>query len=255
MNRNILSLQFSLINLNLFQPISIYFNISQLIFIFLFVLCFLSGCATAVKTKPVPPPTPTVETKLKQEGIYHKVQKGETVWRISKTYQVGLDEIVKINNIPNAASIEENQLLFIPSAKEIKGIVLKSPDIKKDEFLWPIRGKILSFFNEPDGQFINRGIDIEAPEGESVKASREGIAVLADYLGGYGYTLIVDHEDGYYSVYAHNAQLLVKLNDRVFRGEEIAKAGFAKGGNGKSSFIHFEIRQGKVSLNPLHYLP
>ena len=220
---------------------------------FLIIFCFLSGCVTSGKSKPIPaePATLVTQPQPKPEGIYHKVQKGETVWRIAKTYNVSLDEVVKVNNIPNAASIEENQLLFIPGVKEIKQIIQKTPEIKKDEFFWPIKGRVLSYFNDSNGSLSNRGIDVEAADGENVKASREGVVVLADYISGYGYTLILDHEDGYYPVYAHNAQLLVKLNDHVLRSEAIAKAGK----NGKASFVHFEIRQGKQAFNPLHYLP
>ena len=218
----------------------------------LFVLCFLSGCATTKpKPTPTPSPTPAAQQPSKPEGIYHKVQKGETVWRIAKTYNVSLEEVVRINNIPNAASVEENQLLFIPGVKEVKQLIQKTSESKKDEFLWPIKGRILSYFSDSGGPSSSRGIDVEATDGENVKASREGVVVLADYISGYGYTLILDHEDGYYSVYAHNAQLLAKLNDHVLRGEAIARAGK----NGKSSFVHFEIRQGKQALNPLHYLP
>ena len=238
------------INFYQFPKISIHFYIS-----FLFVLCLFVGCTTTGKPKTVPsPPAPTPEVvieKPKPEGIYHKVQKGETMWRIAKTYDVGVEDIVSINNIPNAASIEPNQLLFIPGAKEIKEIVLKTPEVKKDEFFWPIKGRVLSYFNDAEGGSLSQGIDVEASLGESVKASRDGDIVLADYLNGYGYTVIVDHQDSYFSVYAHNAQLLVKVNDHVLRGESIAKAGK----NGKLSFVHFEIRQGKQALNPLHYLP
>ena len=75
--------------------------------------------------------------------------------------------------------------------------------------------------------------------------------IFADHLMGYAYTVIVDHLDGYFSVYSQNIKLLVKLGDFVFKGDELARVG----SNGKAPFLYFEIRKNGKADNPLYYLP
>lgn len=191
---------------------------------------------------------PVVE---KPQGVYHKVAKQESLWRISRTYGVSIDAIVAANNIPNAAVIEENQLVFIPGAKETLKVALDRTDDKPDEFAWPLKGRVISFFNDAKGQGFNRGIDITAVQGEEIRASRKGKVVMAEYLSGYGDTVILDHQDGYYSVYAHQERLEVKPGAEVSKGATLGR--LAKGG--RSAYLHFQIRNMDKPTNPLHYLP
>jgi murein DD-endopeptidase MepM/ murein hydrolase activator NlpD len=209
----------------------------------------MAGCATVNK-----PSASTTEVKgtEQRKGVYHKVNKGETLWRISKTYKISPDEIIQANSIPNAASIEENQLLFIPGVDNVQSVVLPlSPGGKDGDYAWPLKGRIVSYFDDRKGAYKNPGIDIKANEGDIVRASREGHVVFADHLSGYGYTVILDHADGFFTVYGHNDRLLVQLGDYVFRGEKIAQLG----DSGRGAFVHFEVRRGDASKNPLHYLP
>jgi murein DD-endopeptidase MepM/ murein hydrolase activator NlpD len=209
----------------------------------------MAGCATVSK-----PSVSTTEEKgiAQRKGVYHKVNKGETLWRIAKTYKISPDEIIQANSIPNAASIEENQLLFIPDVDAVQSVVLPlSPGGKDIDYAWPLKGRVVSYFDDRKGAYKNPGIDIKGNEGDIVHASREGHVVFADHLSGYGYTVILDHADGFFTVYGHNDRLLVKLGDYVFRGEKIAQLG----DSGRGAFVHFEVRRGDASKNPLHYLP
>lgn len=213
-----------------------------LLFIFLF-----SGCAT------LEPDLEYVLTEFpepERSGIYHKVKPHETLWRIAKTYNVSIDDIIKTNNIPNAAQVEKEQLVFIPGAYTVKEIIIDT-DENKNDFIWPVKGKVIHYFKQRYGQQINKGIDIQTTEGQTVVASRTGRVVLADYLMGYGYTIILDHSDGFLSVYAQNAKILVKLGDLVFKHNEISHV--AK--NGQLAYLHFEIRKNTIEDNPLYYLP
>ena len=100
----------------------------------------------------------------------------------------------------------------------------------------------------------NKGIDIGASRGSDVKASRSGRVTFAtEYLKGYGKTIIIDHLDGYETVYAHNAQNLVLEDQRVKRGEVIARVG--KTGRADRPTLHFEIRKKSKPQNPFYYLP
>ena len=210
---------------------------------------FVSGCATT-EYKALPD-VPVKKVPEKPKGIYHKVSKGQTLFRVAKSYGVGVEDIITANNIPNAAAIEVGQLLLIPGANEVKEIIpSNAPDENKDEFAWPIRGKVISYFNDHIGEGVNHGVDIETNEGDRIKASREGEVVLADNMSGYQKTVMVDHGDGFISVYAKNRKLLVKLGDHVYKGDFVAEAG----SEAKKSFLHFEIRKGKEASNPLFYL-
>jgi murein DD-endopeptidase MepM/ murein hydrolase activator NlpD len=208
----------------------------------------IGGCATVQN----PSVSPTGETVQQREGAYHKVAKGETLWRIAKTYKISPDEIIQANSIPNAASIEENQLLFIPGADTVQTVILPSASGGKDgDYMWPLKGRIMSFFEDRKGAHRNPGIDIKGNDGDMIKASRDGHVVFADHLSGYGDTIILDHSDDFFTVYGHNARLLVKTGDYVFRGEKIAQLG----DGAQSTFVHFEVRKGDAAKNPLHYLP
>lgn len=187
----------------------------------------------------------------KKEGSYHKVQKGQTLWRIAKAYAVPVEDIIQSNNIPNAAAIEVDQLIFIPGSKDVKEVPAYAPDENKDEFTWPLKGKVISYFNDAKGAAFNRGVDIEAQEGDTVKAAREGRVILADYLSGYGQAVMIDHGDGFISVYAKNVKLMVKLGEYVYKGSPIALVGHS----GKRTFLHFQVRKGIKAVNPLYYLP
>jgi lipoprotein NlpD len=215
---------------------------------------FMSGCATVKKPSVVISPTSSVKQEAPAKGVYHKVRKSETLWRIAKTYKVSVEDLIRANHIPNAASIEENQLLMIPGADVVQAVVPPSGTSGKEkdnDFAWPVRGKVVSYFEDRKGANFNRGIDIRISDEDFVKASRDGRVVFADYLAGYGFTAIVDHSDGFYTVYGHNDKLLITLGDYVFRGEKIA----SPAREGGQSLAHFEIRKGDDPSNPLYYLP
>lgn len=215
----------------------------------LLTLCLLGGnmgCTVSTYSNP--------KTHLRtssREGVYHKVQRGETIWRIAQIYQVDLEEIIRSNHIPNAAHIEENQLIFIPGVDDFRDRALSEEEFRDREFSWPLSGSLIHYFGERKGVLPNRGIGIAASEGQTVNASRAGEVIFADYLSGYGYTVILDHQDGYSSVYARNTELLVQVGHFVHKGQAIARIGKF----GDQVYLHFEIRKKAVTENPLYYLP
>lgn len=222
-------------------------NISIKIFVGILIL-FLSGCTTVQELPSGPAGTPVTPAK----GVYHKVLKGQTIWRIAQAYGISIDDIIKINNIPNVAKVEENQLIFIPGADAVKTIAVDTPDLKNSEFIWPVKGKVVGFFGERQAGQLNKGIKIQAEPGSLVLATRTGRVVFADALAGYGDTVVIDHEDGFLSVYADNASLMVSLNNLVSQGTPIGRIGKS---TGHPAYIHFEIRKHTVAENPLYYLP
>jgi murein DD-endopeptidase MepM/ murein hydrolase activator NlpD len=97
------------------------------------------------------------------------------------------------------------------------------------------------------------GIDIAAPEGTPVLAAAAGSVIYAGEQAGYGAIVILKHEGGLVTLYAHNARLLVNEGDRVRRGEAIARVG--QTGKTTGPHLHFEVREGTRPRNPLLFLP
>ena len=123
----------------------------------------------------------------------------------------------------------------------------------KGPFLWPVSGEVISQFGAKVDYIKNKGIDIHAPEGADVRASRAGRVVFRDdKFKGFGKTVILDHGGGLQTVYAYNSEILVSVGDEVRAGEVIAKAG--RTGRSKSSALHFEIRRSGIPQDPLKFL-
>jgi murein DD-endopeptidase MepM/ murein hydrolase activator NlpD len=204
----------------------------------------LAGCAGVAPSRPGMRP-------MAMPGIYHRIEKDQTLWRISKNYNIDLDELVRINHISDATNIEIGQLIFIPHAKKIQTAILKS---YSDDFIWPLKGKVISTFGQNFNNMINKGLNIHAYGGLDVLASRSGKVVFySPNLEGFGKTVIIEHGEGFSTVYARNSRVLVRPGEEVRQGTIIAKVG--SGGRDKDNYLHFEIRKGYASVNPYFYLP
>ncbi|MCD9028058.1 peptidoglycan DD-metalloendopeptidase family protein [Luteimonas sp. BDR2-5] len=118
---------------------------------------------------------------------------------------------------------------------------------------WPLSGALLTSYGGrlPDGR-SSTGILIGASAGTPVKAVADGSVVFAEWMTGYGMLVIVDHGNGYMSLYAHNDALLKNTGDRVSRGDTIASVGNS-GGQGRSG-LYFELRQDGKPVNPVTWL-
>lgn len=212
------------------------------------LIILMSGCAS---TRPM---VELKETRM-PAGVYYEVKKGDTLWRISKLHDVEVKDIVRANRLPDATKINVGQKLFIPSPEQntdySKAVVVKP---FSGMFSWPVNGKVISCFGNKKGLVTNKGIDIEAGEGSKVVAADNGIVSFVDEnMKGLGETIIIDHENGYSTVYAHNSEILVKVGQRVARNQLIAKVG--KTGRATKPYLHFQIRKGHEPQNPLYYLP
>ena len=121
-------------------------------------------------------------------------------------------------------------------------------------FTWPVSGQIISTFGPAAGGTHNDGINIAAPEGTTVVAAEGGtVAYAGNELRGFGNLLLIKHDGGWVTAYAHNQVLLVKKGDRVRRGQAIARIGST--GGVASPQLHFELRSGTKAVDPLDHLP
>jgi septal ring factor EnvC (AmiA/AmiB activator) len=117
---------------------------------------------------------------------------------------------------------------------------------------WPLRGRVAANFGARAGEHTSNGIVIAAAEGSEVHAASHGRVVFADWMRGFGLLMIVDHGDGYMSLYGHNETLLKEVGDWVDANEVIAASG-ATGGQ-KSSGVYFELRAQGKPIDPRAWL-
>ncbi len=218
-------------------------------------------------------------------GIYHTVRKGETLARISNTYNVSVATLKEVNYLLDEDVIHPGDQIFVPGAEFEKSVLVaaKSPPKKKSssagsgsgwlskqnkdikqrslsgvpkglvKFRWPVEGVVTSGFGLRNGKTHN-GVDISAPKGTPIVAAAAGRVIYSDdRQRGYGNLVILEHEHRFFSVYAHNRENLVDVGERVRRGQVIARVGDT--GRATGYHLHFEIRYGKKPVDPMEFLP
>ncbi|MGH7369859.1 MAG: murein hydrolase activator EnvC family protein, partial [Candidatus Methylomirabilaceae bacterium] len=122
---------------------------------------------------------------------------------------------------------------------------------------WPTSGSLTaSFGRQVHPRYgtvtFNRGIEINAPERQQIVAVADGSVLFADWFKGYGRLIILDHGEGYYTVYAHAAEIRVKVGDRVTRGQQIGLVGDT--GSASGSQLYFEVRHRGRPQDPVAWL-
>ncbi len=183
------------------------------------------------------------------EEIVYYVKKGESLWSISREYNVKLESIIAANNITDASKISTGQQLRIPYVPGSRSNICN--------FIWPTRGRLTS----PYGMRVlngrkefHSGIDIGAPSGTTIVAAESGVVSYSGYMRGYGNVIIVSHNGSYSTVYAHCSVRLVKKGQHVNKGSIIGKVGIGRTGNATGPHLHFEVRLSGKPVNPLSYL-
>lgn len=124
--------------------------------------------------------------------------------------------------------------------------------------IWPASGPITSPYGwrtHPifGTQRYHSGIDIGADYGDTVSAADGGVVIYADWMGGYGKAVIIDHGGGISTLYAHNSELLVSEGERVRKGQAISRVGST--GYSTGPHLHFEVRENGSPVSPMGYLP
>ncbi|HET7911908.1 MAG TPA: LysM peptidoglycan-binding domain-containing M23 family metallopeptidase [Pseudolabrys sp.] len=208
-------------------------------------------------------PGPSVR---RAHGIYHVVKPGENLFRIGKAYDIGFEDLARVNGIRDPGQIRVGQRILIPGATRALPVEIIAPveigppsrsvapavEPMEEALLWPINGSINSGYGARGAGFHD-GIDIGAPEGTPIHAVEKGEVIYSDQIRGYGNIVIVRHGGGIVSVYAHNQVNLVREGQNVDRGEVIAKVGST--GRVTGPHLHFEIRKHNAAQDPLRYLP
>lgn len=121
--------------------------------------------------------------------------------------------------------------------------------------LWPVKGYVTRGFHITGGEKSEQyhpGIDIAAAQNTPIEAAGEGLVVTSGYDETYGHVVEIDHGYGIYTLYGHNDRNLVKVGDRVSRGDPIAFLGST--GKSTAPHLHFEIRKNGIPVDPKKYL-
>ena len=160
-------------------------------------------------------------------------------------------------SINQEQKLSKNTNVVAPPVKKISSDPTKKlPKINarsSSKFSWPVRGKILSNYGAKSSGLFNDGINIGATRGSAVKAAENGVVAYAgNEVKGMGNLIIVQHEDGWMTVYAHMDSMNVRRGVRVSVGQQIGTVG--KTGKVDSPQLHFEIRKGTKAYNPTTYL-
>lgn len=187
-------------------------------------------------------------TVLPQKGLVYTVCEGDTLWNIAETYGVEVAAIMNANGKSDEL-VNINEKLFIPGAKPVKTAVSRG-SVKR--FSWPATGEITSPFGYRWGR-LHAGIDIADDEGTPVRAAMAGRVEDTGWVSGYGNTVMIQHGDGFSTLYGHLAGYAVSPGQYVEAGEVIAYMGNT--GNSTGPHLHFEIHKNGRLVNPVTLLP
>lgn len=232
--------------------------LNHLLWIFFFsVILLIHGCA---KQKVIIDKTPSPAGS----GVYHVVERHQTLFRICKTYGVDIHDVAGINRITDHGRIQAGQKIFIPGAQRVLNVDVYIDDVVSEpaekektvscklDFIWPVEGKLNHGFDETESR-RHMGIDISAPVGTPFKASHAGKVIYSgDTVRGYGNLIILRHSEEFVTIYAHNQVNLVEEGVWVEKGQVIGKVG--QTGRTSGPHLHFEIREKNRAVDPLSFL-
>ncbi|MCF6344414.1 MAG: peptidoglycan DD-metalloendopeptidase family protein [Devosiaceae bacterium] len=231
--------------------------------------------------------TPTLVAKTPANSYFHTIESGESLFSIARKYNVTVTQIVSANGLSSADKIGVGQKVAIPGRSDL--LVAKAPvktpvavvqavpapkaepkpapvvaqPVQKpapvvtktatatnsDKFRWPANGKVIVDFAGSK----NTGINIAVAEGSAIRAAATGTVIyVGSAVEGYGNLILIKHENGYVSAYAHLSQITTAKGDIVQRGDAIGLAG--QTGSVTSSQLHFELRKGATPVDPIPML-
>jgi murein DD-endopeptidase MepM/ murein hydrolase activator NlpD len=158
------------------------------------------------------------------------------------------NELCEIEGIIHTKEIEFSRLRDLLLSSKI--------EITKIPFIWPVKGKITSLYGYRKSPFtgqpeFHEGVDIRV-NGEPIVATADGCVKFAGWRGGYGLAVIIDHGNGFETIYGHNSSLKVKRGDFVRRGQIIAFGGNT--GRSTGPHLHYEVRKNGKPINPLRFM-
>lgn len=202
---------------------------------------------------------------LPVSGVAHKILRGDTVTTLAKKYNAEADKIISFNQLAYDQTLTVGEIIIIPGGE------ITAPPPPPRPIITPLRNVFTAPQNLPPttGKFLwpvpvshritqywgrrHTGVDIGANYLTPIIAVADGIVELVQFgRTGYGYQVIIDHENGYRTRYGHQSQIFVKPGERVTRGQTIGTIGST--GRSTGPHLHFEIYINARRVNPLSYI-
>lgn len=195
---------------------------------------------------------------LPVSGIAHKVTGGDSIYSVAKQYQANAQAIIDFpfNDIPNDFQLKAGQTIIVPDGapqaapkpaptQYLAQQNIPVSDLGSAQFIWPAAGGIAQYFS-----WYHPALDISNLGGGPIRASDSGTVTIAGWPdnSGYGNRVMMDHGNGYTTLYAHMSAVYVSPGQKVSKGEVVG----AMGSTGRSTgvHLHFEIRKNGIALNP-----
>jgi lipoprotein NlpD len=242
--------------------------------------------ATRVATPAAKPPAAKAPASggapVASADAFYTVKRGDTLYSIALEHGADYREVAHWNSLDDPSRLSVGQVLRVtaPAQQAVQvgsgpagsgkiesrplGSTTPPPQQKSAtsareeprlleaqplQFAWPAKGKVLAGFAEPR----RKGIDIDGKLGDPVIAAAAGrVTYVGSGIPGLGKLVVIRHDQGYLTVYAHNKDILVKEQQSVTRGQKIAELGASDAERPK---LHFQIRKGAAAVDPLLYLP
>ena len=204
--------------------------------------------------------TETVEMPIpyEEEVVYDDtIRKGlkEVVIQGADGSKMVTREVVLVNGKQKEVNVLNEDILYDAVKGKVKIGTKIVSGVGTGNFTRPTYGTITARYGSGGSRWSSgrhTGLDIAAPTGTSIVASDSGRVSFAGWKGSYGYTVIIDHGNGYETYYAHCSKLLVSVGETVSKGDLIARVGST--GNSTGAHCHFEVRYNGVTKNPENYL-
>ncbi len=215
----------------------------------------MAATKPVVKVKPIQPKVAAKVTQAKVAASKPAASKTKQVAVIAGVTGVGA--VAASKSKPHDADVKKVEAAPINGDTLSTGSLPPTLEAANNEdkglFRWPVRGRVISGFGAKELSGTNNGINIAVPDGTPVKAAEVGtVAYAGDDVKKYGKLVLIKHENGYVSAYAHNGELNVKKGDVVKRGQVIAKSGAT--GDVASPQLHFQLRKGEQPMDPAKLL-
>lgn len=202
------------------------------------------------------------QTYVKEEVAFQKevvadasMFKGDT--KKKQEGKIGQNGVIYSTTEQNGKVVKKEAIKKVVLQEPVKEIVVKGtkviPSRGDGTFVWPTNGGYVSSQQGYRWNKMHKGIDIARPSNYMIKAADNGVVVSAGYdNGGYGNKIIIDHQNGYRTMYAHLASISVSVGQTVSRGSQIGVMG--RTGNSTGVHLHFEVYQNGKLINPMSKL-
>jgi murein DD-endopeptidase MepM/ murein hydrolase activator NlpD len=211
------------------------------------VLQLGGGAAAQAAPAPAPAPAPAAPAASPPAApSVYVVQTGDTLHQIAVRLGVTIQALAAANNLLNPNLIYAGQQLTVPAPGTVPG----GPPGQPGLFIWPVESRnVIQWFH-----YGHSAIDIVVPVGSTIWAAAGGVVEFAGWNQyGYGNLVVIDHQNGYRTLYAHHDSLLVASGDTVAQGDPIGLSGST--GRSNMPHLHLEIVLDWQRLNPCAYLP